>query len=159
MDNLSSPLLRLFAPSIITVGVTHLINYFISVQSIPTNKWKSSNIIHVHKKGSKSEKSNYCPVSIWLHFQEFLRRLFLIRCWIAPLLSQKLSGFLKGHSCYTAISLKMKEGWRAVVAVDLSKAFDRVNLNLLLAPLLAKLKAYGFCTTATNLICRNVAKV
>ena len=52
---------------------------------------------------------------------------------IAPLLSQKLSGFLKGHSCFTTISLKMTEGWRAVVAVDLSKAFDRVNHNLLLA--------------------------
>lgn len=75
---------------------------------------------------------------------------------ITPLLSQKLSGFLKGHSCSTAmISFKMTEGWRAVVAVDLSKAFDIVNYNLLLA----KLKAYGFCTTATNLICRNVAKV
>ena len=74
---------------------------------------------------------------------------------IAPLLSQKLSGFLKGHFCSAMISLKMTEGWRAVVAVDLSKAFDSVNHNLLLA----KLKAYGFCTTATNLICRNVAKV
>ena len=51
---------------------------------------------------------------------------------IAPLLSQKLSGFLKGHFCFTAI-LKMTEDWRAVVAVDLSKAFDSVNHNLLLA--------------------------
>ena len=75
---------------------------------------------------------------------------------MAPLLSQKFSGFLKGHSCSTAISLKMTEDWRVVVAVDLSiKAFDNVNHNLLLA----NLKAYGFCTTATNLICRKVAKV
>ena len=36
----------------------------------------------------------------------------------------------------------------AVVAVDLSKAFDNVNHNILLA----KLKAHGFSTTATNLI-------
>ena len=36
----------------------------------------------------------------------------------------------------------------AVVAVDLSKAFDNVKQNILLA----KLKAHGFSTTATNLI-------
>ena len=60
---------------------------------------------------------------------------------MAPLLSQKLSGFLKGYSCSPAF-LKMTEDWRvsldakvsvAVVAVDLSKAFDSVNHNLLLA--------------------------
>ena len=60
---------------------------------------------------------------------------------IAPLLSQKLSGFLKGYSCSPAF-LKMTEDWRvnldakgsvAVVAVDLSKVFDSVNHNLLLA--------------------------
>ena len=74
---------------------------------------------------------------------------------IAPLLSQKLSGFLKSHSSSPAF-LKMTEDWRAsldakdsvAVAVDLSKAFDSVNHNLLLA----KLKAYSFSTTATNLI-------
>ena len=46
----------------------------------------------------------------------------------------------------------MTEDWRgslvAVVAVDLSKAFDSVSHNLLLA----KLKAHGFSTAATNLI-------
>ena len=64
---------------------------------------------------------------------------------------------MKGHSCSTAGILKMTEDWRgsldvkeyvAVVAVDLSKAFDSVRHNLLLA----KLKAHGFSTTATNLI-------
>ena len=59
MDIISSLLLRLFAPSI-AVEATHLINYFIWTQSIPT-EWKSSNIIHVHKKGSKSEKSSHRP--------------------------------------------------------------------------------------------------
>ena len=79
-DNISSRLLRLSTPSI-TDEVTHLINYFITTQSIPT-EWKSSNIISVDKKGSKSEKSNYRPVSIWLRFQNSLRRLFLIRCML-----------------------------------------------------------------------------
>ena len=61
-------------------------------------------------------------------------------------LSSTLSGFMKTHSCCTAL-LKMTEDWRrsidnrevvAAVAVDSSKTFDAINHRLLLA----KLKAY-----------------
>ena len=63
-------------------------------------------------------------------------------------LSSNLSGFIKTHSCYTAL-LQMTEDWKnsidnreavAAVAVDLSIALDAVNHRLLLA----KRKAYGF---------------
>ena len=71
-------------------------------------------------------------------------------------LSDSLSGFLKGHSCATAL-LKMIEDVRAsldnkdhciAVAVDLSKAFDSISHSLLIS----KLKAYGFIESAASLI-------
>lgn len=58
-----------------------------------------------------------------------------------------MSGFLRGHSCYTAL-LKLTEDWRqaldlkkdvGVIAVDLSKASDSKCHDLLLA----KSRAYG----------------
>ena len=67
-------------------------------------------------------------------------------------LSDGLSGFLKGHSCTTAL-LKVTEDFRATlddkepcaaIAVDLSKAFDSVSQSLLLS----KLRAYGFSDSA-----------
>ena len=57
-----------------------------------------------------------------------------------------MSGFLRGHSCCTAL-LKMVDDWRlaldskkitGAIAIDLSKALDSICHNLLLA----KLRAY-----------------
>ena len=67
-----------------------------------------------------------------------------------------MSGFLRGHSCCTAL-LKLTEDWRlaldsekdvGVIAIDLSKAFDSMCHNLLLA----KLRAYGCKDSSIRLI-------
>ena len=71
-----------------------------------------------------------------------------------PVFSDNMSGFLRGHSCCSAL-LKLTDDWRqaldnkkdvAVIAIDLSKAFDSIYL------LLAKLKAYGVRDSAIKLI-------
>ena len=76
-------------------------------------------------------------------------------------LSGNLSGFLKRHSCTTAL-LKTCEDIRenldsgeysAAITIDLSKAFDSINHNLLLA----KLSAYGVTEDALQLLCSYLA--
>ena len=58
-----------------------------------------------------------------------------------PLFSSNMSGFLRGHSCCTVL-VKMVDDWRVALdskkvtgslAIDLSKAFDSICNNLLLA--------------------------
>ena len=67
-----------------------------------------------------------------------------------------MSGFLRGHSCATAL-IKLTDDWRmaldqkkevGTVAIDLSKAFDSICHNLLLA----KLRAYGLRDSALKLM-------
>ena len=74
----------------------------------------------------------------------------------APILSSNMLGFLKGHSCATAL-IKLTDDWRSaldekkemgVIAIDLSKAFDCIRHNLLLA----KVKAYGVQEPALQLL-------
>lgn len=112
----------------------------------------------VYKKGSKTDKANYRPVSVLTILSKVFEKVIYDQIYpvMSPLLSRNLSGYMKGHSCATAI-LKMTEDWResldngetiATVSVDLSKVFDSVNHNLLLA----KIWAYGFSEAATKLL-------
>ena len=75
------------------------------------------------------------------------------------ILSDSLSGFLKGHSCATAL-LKMTEDFRTsldykdhciAIVAELSKAFDSVSHSLFIS----KLKAYGFTESSVNLMIRH----
>ena len=72
------------------------------------------------------------------------------------ILSSNVSGFHNGHSCATAL-IKLTDDWRCaleekkevgVIAIDLSKAFDCMCHNLLLA----KVKAYGVQEPALQLL-------
>lgn len=124
-------------------------------QSWPT-EWKSGNLTPV--KDEDTRKENYRPVSILTAISKVYEKVMFDQLYGAfhEHLSPNLSGFLKKHSRCTAL-FKMTEDWRRsldkreaviAVAVDLSKAFDSINHNLILA----KLKAYGSPPSALNLI-------
>ena len=155
-DGISQRLLRISAP-VISLPLTNLINHFIANRVWPI-VWRSSNIIPVFKKADEMDKSNYRPVSVLPALSKIYERVMYDQIYgtFITILSPNISGYLKGHSCCTAL-LKMTEDWRksldereavAAIAVDLSKAFDSVCHGLLLA----KLRAYGFSKSAIELM-------
>ena len=155
-DGISPRLLRL-SVLVMTKEITRLINFLIANCSWP-DEWKCSNLTPVFKKDEETPKENYRPVSVLTALSKVYEKVLYHQLYntFCHHLSQNLSGFLKNHSCCTAF-LKMTEDWRRsldnlespmAVAVDLSKAFDSIIDNLLLA----KLKAYGLSQSALSLM-------
>ena len=156
VDGISPRILRLGSP-VLAEKVTNLINFCILNRSLPS-EWKQAHLTPVFKRGVDTDKANYRPVSILTSLSKVFEKVIYDQTWNAfhNVLSSNLSGFMKTHSCCTAL-LKMTEHWRssidnkeavAAVAVDLRKAFDAIDHSLLLA----KLKAYGFSTRALQLM-------
>ena len=155
-DRISPRVLKLSSKSI-AGPLTKLMNKCVKSSTWPS-LWKLSNVSPIHKKDSSTTKENYRPVSILTCISKVFEKIQYdqIFTFVSDLLSDNLSGFLKGHSCTTAL-LKMTEDFRAslddnkhcvAVAIDLSKASDSVFHGLLVA----KLSVYGFSAEATMLI-------
>ena len=158
VDGIPPRLLKASAPASAT-PLSRLINYCLK-QSCWISKWKSSNISPVFKKGCEATKVNYRPISILPCVSKIFEQIMyeqLYNYFVSRrLLSDSLSGFLKGHSCCMAL-LKITEGWRealderktvSAVSIDLSKAFDSICHCLLIR----KLAAYGLLDHSIQLI-------
>ena len=156
LDGIPPKLLKIAAP-VIAGPMTKLFNYCIDVGEWPC-QWKLSNVTPVHKKDDKTSKANYRPISVLSVIPKVFEKLQFDQLYsvFTPVFSDNMSRFLLGHSCCSAL-LKLTDDWRqaldnkndvAVIAIDLSKAFDSICHNLLLA----KLKAYGVHDSAIKLI-------
>ena len=103
------------------------------------------------------DKVNYRPVSLLSHISKVYERIIFnqISTYFEPYFSSFLTGFRKNHNTQHSL-LKMlnyeepldKGKSVGAIFMDLSKAFDTLNYDLLIA----KLEAYGFSENALNYI-------
>ena len=152
-DNIPAKILKDTA----TVYLTQLFNCSINETHFPT-KLKFANVIPLFKKNSNTEKSNYRPISILPSISKVFERLMFhqITSYINNIISPHLCGFRKGYSPrYALLRLKDKlnksldkNEMVGLVMMDLSKAFDCIPHDLLIA----KMHAYGFDQDSLKLI-------
>ena len=100
--------------------------------------WKTSHVVPVHKKGSRSEAANYRPISllsvVGKVLEDILTRRLTSHLETQHLLSARQFGFRKARSA-ADLTLLLSNEWSdaldqgrptAVLALDIAGAFDRV---------------------------------
>ena len=152
-------------PTSILKSINHLIaeplkyifNISFATGNVPES-FKVASIIPVFKKGSQMDVNNYRPISLLSVFNRILEKLMCKRLleFIKEndILYDKQFGFRKKHSTTLAIlsiteSIKCaieNNNYSCGIFLDLSKAFDTVNHQLLLS----KLDHYGIRGSAGN---------
>jgi len=157
IDELSNKLIK-YIKLIIVDPLTIIINQMLNTGIYP-DLLKISKVIPLYKKNDNSVLSNYRPIALLPSVSKIFEKVILLQVTEYlddnSLLSPNQYGFRKYHSTELAslhlvdyITKRMDERETPLnVYLDLSKAFDTLNHDILLA----KLKFYGFTGLSYNL--------
>ena len=113
--------------------------------------WKVANVTPIHKKGDRTDPSNYRPVSLTSQvckvLESVVRRYIIDHINENNLMSEAQHGFREGRSCLTNL-LETLEAWTQIIEdgdgvdvayLDFRKAFDLVSHK----HLIYKMSKYG----------------
>ena len=146
-DNIPPRLVKLSA-NIIDSHLTNIINSDISRNHFSENA-KIASVIPIYKKKERNSLENYRPVSILCCFSKIYEKFLLdkLKPFISTFLSRYMSAYRENHSTNHEL-IRLTESWRnalntnklaGTILMDLSKAFDCIPHDLLIA----KLYMYG----------------
>ena len=157
-DRIPAWFLKQFAAEIAPV-LSRLFRLILNTCTYPS-VWKHAFVHPVPKKGDRSNPSNYRPIALTSTiakvFETLLNSHFIKHLESNHLLSDHQYGFRMARSTGDLLSY-LTDIWSSalrdfgesfIIALDISKAFDRVWHQALLA----KLPAYGFTPPLCNLI-------
>ena len=128
------------------------------ISSVFPDKLKVADISPIFKKDDATNVKNYRPISVLPAISKIYERVLQkqLMTHIEKYLSSYMCGYRKGHNAQHALVSLIekwresldKKGYAGAILMDLSKAFDTINHDLLIA----KLHAYGFGKSALKLI-------